>query len=72
MKEACPMISDVLSDAGYEIERYLEHYPEVYADCLDEVHAVLAAMGALRRKLDNPHGHWDWQAQQLDTMEENL
>lgn len=64
------MISDVLSDAGDQIERYLDDQPAMYADCLDEVLTVLAAMRALQRKLDNPCGHWDWQQQQLDRLEE--
>jgi hypothetical protein len=56
------MISDVLSDASNAITRYLRDMPETYADCLDEVLAVRAAMDALRRMLDNPLGHWDPQA----------
>jgi hypothetical protein len=56
------MISDVLSDASSEMTRYLREMPDLYADCLDEVLAVRAAMDALRRKLDNPLGHWDPQA----------
>jgi hypothetical protein len=54
------MISDVLSDACDEIDRYLRQMPETYAACLDEVLAVRAAMDTLRRKLDNPVGHFVW------------
>jgi hypothetical protein len=56
------MISDVLAEACAEIERYLTEMPDTYADILDEVRAVYDAMATLQRKLDNPLGHWDYQA----------
>lgn len=49
------MISDVLFEAGQEIDRYLREF-----DCYDdpdlraEIQRVRGAMEALRRKLDDP------------------
>jgi len=48
------MISDVLFDAGEDIRRYLADMPDVYTEVLPEVLLVLAAMDALREKLDTP------------------
>jgi hypothetical protein len=56
------MISEVLAEACAAIEYYLTEMPDTYADILDEVRAVYDAMATLQRKLDNPLGHWDYQA----------
>ena len=49
------MISDVLSDAAAEIRAYQRGLPEVYGKRWHaEIEAVLAAMDALRVKLDAP------------------
>ena len=42
------MISDILSDAIEEIERYQKDYGEVYDPIKDEIERVKAAMKALR------------------------
>jgi hypothetical protein len=51
------MISDVLSDASADIKEYLDNpvYDEWYDhETRDEIEAVVAAMDALRHKLDAP------------------
>ena len=47
------MISDVLSDAAVHIRRYLREFPSTYREDVPIIHAVLAAMDALRLVLDS-------------------
>ena len=56
------MIADILSGACDDIERELFDLPDTDADCLDEVHTILAAMRALQRKLVAPLSGWDYHA----------
>ncbi len=46
------MISDVLSDAGAEIEEYQLNMPDIYADLANEIGVVKAVMDSLRMVLD--------------------
>lgn len=48
------MISDVLSDASDEIERYEREMPECYAGLSDELGRVRTLMDAMRVYLDLP------------------
>jgi|HubBroStandDraft_4_1064222.scaffolds.fasta_scaffold2533341_2 hypothetical protein len=48
------MISDVLADAEDRIQEYLDDpaYADAYAEVRSEIERVMAAMKALREKLD--------------------
>ena len=48
------MISDVLSEAIDEIERYQRDFPDTYRECRIEINATLQAMRRLRDFLDTP------------------
>ena len=51
------MISDVLADAGQQIDRYLAAFPEAYQvddTLLEEIKDVQIRMALLRAKLDRP------------------
>jgi DNA-directed RNA polymerase specialized sigma subunit len=49
------MISDTLSDAVAEIDRYLRDFPQCYRGAIrSEIIAVREAMDALRCELDRP------------------
>jgi len=51
------MISDVLFDAGSEIDRYLEEFPWCYeGEMLEEIQDVRLRMRRLQAKLDMPPG----------------
>ena len=46
------MISDILSDAVYELERYLDEMPTAYATMRDRLLVLIEQMDAIRRELD--------------------
>jgi hypothetical protein len=48
------MISDVLSDAAFEIRRYQKEMPDFYEQSRDRIDKVVAAMDALRIFFDTP------------------
>ena len=50
------MISDILSDASYEITRYMQEMPEVYSDydIRERIKACQREMDAVRQLLDTP------------------
>ncbi|QOG20404.1 hypothetical protein [Bradyrhizobium sp. SEMIA] len=48
------MISDVLSDAGDEIRRYMNEMPEVYVHHRQRIKRLLDDMDTLRIQLDTP------------------
>jgi hypothetical protein len=48
------MISDVMHDAIFEVDRYLKNMPDVYDFCLHQVMHVRREMEELRILLDTP------------------
>jgi len=46
------MISDILSDALREIERYQCEFPDTYDEIRGEIDSVRTSMSRLREKLD--------------------
>ena len=53
------MISDVLSDAICEIERYQQDFPDSYNSLREEIEQVKAVMKRLMIKLDTPPDYQD-------------
>lgn len=51
------MISDTLSDAVFEIERYQQEMPEVYDSIKPHLEDLKAHMTKVREYLDTPPGY---------------